>query len=153
MVRELIVGTIAVLSTLAGSFAATQFGAGAGKSEQAAPEKLEHLALDTVSVPVLRSGKIQGYAVADVVAIVSASILKQHGATIKLYLNEASFRVLYEEQSFNFAELKPAETLAIGHRIVEAANHRLSGDAVKEVVIKGLNYVLAENIRGGNSAP
>lgn len=147
MVKDLVLGLCVVLATLGGSMAATKFAGGAAGPAHAPAEKLENLRVDGVSVPALRNGKVSGYVIGSIVAMVPASILQDRRDALSVYLNEATFRTFYHEPAFDFAMLKPAETEQLAGKIMTRVNNRLGGSGVKEILIENLSFVTLDEIR------
>lgn len=152
MIRELLTGFAIVLSTLGGSVAAVKLGGGAAGRPSAPAEKLENLRIEGISVPSLRGGKVSGYVVASIVAMVPSSVLKERQEAVASYLKEAAFSTLYQEAAFDFSTLKPAETEQLAGAIRSRADRRLGGGAVKEVLIENLSFVTPEEIRNAQGA-
>ena len=151
MVRDLLLGVCVVCATLGGSMAATKLAGNATGPSHEPVEKIESLRIESLSVPVLRNGKVSGYVLASIVAMVPASVMKEQRDTLSAYLNEAAFRTLYNEPAFDFAMLKPADTEQLSGKIMAGVNNRLGAGGVKELLIENLNFVTLEEIRNAQA--
>jgi hypothetical protein len=147
MVRILLAGLVVVLSTLAGSYAATKLSRSVvpAVSGQEA-EELAVIKLDPVSVPVVRGGKIQGYVLARI-AFATRSKEMKHRELLTLYVSEAVFRSVYEEEALDFADMKPVQIDALVQRIIARANMRIGRPAAAQVIVDSLNFLAHEAVR------
>ena len=130
MVRMLLLGFVVVLSTLGGSYAAMKLPQGAAPgAESNAPDELTVVKLEPVSVPVVRGGKIQGYVLGRIAFAAGTKEMKNKDM-LTLYVSEAIFRSVYEEEALDFAELKAVQVEALAHRVIEKANARIGRTAI-----------------------
>ncbi len=109
MVRMLLLGLVVVIATLGGSYAAMQMPRGASHAEADAGEKTEVVKIDPISVPVVREGKIQGYVIGRFAFSAPASEIRKDKDALILYVSEAIFLSVYEEEEFDFSTLKIIE--------------------------------------------
>lgn len=148
MGKLIVLGIMVIASTLGGGFVARYLAAPAAPGEIAAVEEtIEHARLDPVSVPIVRNGKISGYVVANVAFSAVAADLKDHKDELALFVNEAAFQALYEEQSFDFSALRRAQLGELATRIQNSANGRLGGRRVRAAVIESLNFLTPQEVR------
>lgn len=147
MVRMLLLGLVVVLSTLGGSYAAMKLPqSSAPGAESQAADEVTVVKLDPVSVPVVRSGKIQGYVLGRIAFAAGTKEMKNKDL-LTLYVSEAIFRSVYEEEALDFAAMKPVHVEALVHRIVEKANARIGRPAIAQVFVEGLNFLAHEAVR------
>ena len=149
MVRMLLLGLVVVLSTLGGSYAAMkipQATSGSSGKEQVV-EAVTIVKLDPVSVPVVRDGKIQGYVLGRISFSTSASEAARYKDALILYVNEAIFRSIYEEETLDFSSLKPIGVEALVGRVVEKANARIGRNAIAQVFVENMNFLAHEAVR------
>jgi hypothetical protein len=147
MVRMLLLGLVVVLSTLGGSYAAMKLPQGSAPgADNGAPEELTVVKLEPVSVPVVRGGKIQGYVLGRIAFAAGAKEMKNKDI-LTLYVNEAIFRSVYEEEALDFTALKPMQVEALVHRTVEKANTRIGRPAIAQVFVESLNFLAHEAVR------
>ena len=148
MVRMLLLGLIVVLSTLGGSYAAMKLPGGSAPSAESggAAEELTVVKLDPVSVPVVRGGKIQGYVLGRIAFAASTKEMKNKDL-LTLYVNEAIFTSVYEEEALDFNALKPVHVEALVHRTVDKANARIGRPAIAQIFVESLNFLAHEAVR------
>jgi hypothetical protein len=103
--------------------------------------------LDPVSVPVVRDGKIQGYILGRIAFSANATEAARNKDVLVLYVNEAIFRSIYEEETLDFTSLKPIQVEALVGRVVEKANARIGRTAIVQVFVENLNFLAHEAVR------
>ena len=149
MVRMLLLGLVVVLSTLGGSYAAMnspKATSASGAKDQAA-EAVTIVNLEQVSVPVVRDGKIQGYVLGRIAFSTYASEAAKNKDALILYVNEAIFRSIYEEETLDFSSLKPIGVEELVGRVVEKANARIGRTAIVQVFVENMNFLAHEAVR------
>lgn len=152
MVRMLLLGFIVVLSTLGGSYAAMKIpqATSAAGGKDAASEPVTIVKLDPISVPVVRDGKIQGYVLGRISFSAATSDAAKNKDALILYVSEAIFRSIYEEETLDFSSLKPVGVEALVARVVEKANARIGRTAIVQVFVENLNFLAHEAVRCQN---
>jgi hypothetical protein len=144
--NTLVVGIAAILSTLAGSYLAALLTGGSRDPEQKASVALEFIKLDVISVPVIRSGKIQGYVLVRASVGVPLDEAKNGRPVITVYSSEGVFRALHEED-FDFKALKPTEIARLADRATSLINARIGRGAVKSTAFESVNFVPQSEVR------
>jgi ribosomal protein L3 len=148
MVRMLLLGLVVVLSTLGGSYAAMKFPAAMSSGEKdPTSEPVTIVKLDPISVPVVRDGKIQGYVLGRLSFSAASSEASKNKDALLLYVNEAIFRAIYEEETLDFMSLRPIGVEALVGRVVEKANARIGRTAIVQVFVENLNFLAHEAVR------
>lgn len=148
MVRMLLLGLVVVLSTLGGSYAAMKLPAAMSSGEKdSASEPVTIVKLDPVSVPVVRDGKIQGYVLGRISFSTVAAEASKNKEALLLYVNEAIFTSIYEEETLDFTSLKPIGVEALVGRVVEKANARIGRNAIIQVFVENMNFLAHEAVR------
>jgi hypothetical protein len=140
MMKSLLLGTLAIVATLGGHYAAGIVSA-PKPAVQAPDEKLEIVKLEPISAPVIRDGKVIGYVIARTSVAVLAPDVKAHRDLLVAYASEAVFRGIYEEKSFDFAAMRAVDVSQLGRRVVEFANKRFGKPVVREAVVESINFV------------
>ncbi|MCB1503843.1 MAG: hypothetical protein KDJ47_02610 [Hyphomicrobiaceae bacterium] len=148
MIKEMIVGVVAVASTVGGSYLGRHLNQvpvhGGGKSE---PEPVKHMKLEPISVPILRGGKLDGYVIARIAYAAPVKDADKQKDELEIFVNAATFRTFYADPAFDFAALTPVETQQLAGRIVKNANAQIGRETIKEVIIEGLNYMTPDEVR------
>ena len=148
MIRLLIVGLVAVSAALGGVYAGTLLGAPTGPSTPVvAAEPVEIIKLESVSVPIIRKGAVDGYVIAHVSITAIAAEVKKNRASLLLYAGAASFRAIYEEEGLDFAALKSIQLSALSERITKLASDEMGNSSIKKTTIESLSFVSRSEIR------
>lgn len=142
----LIAGLAAILATLAGSFGATMLVGGEKEPQKKAPPATELLKLDVISVPVIRSGRIQGYVIARGSVGAAADEVKSNRALLSAYSVEGLFRAIYEE-NLDFDALKPVDLTRLADTTTRMINERIGRQIVSSTVFENLNFVPPSGVR------
>lgn len=151
MIKIIIAGLWACMVTLAASYAAVSWQAG-----QAAPEAdhespsggLETVRTRMISVPVIRSGAIQGYVMAQFSFTAQAATLKKMPVKADIVLLDEAFKAIYSEDDLDFRKMKKQDLGGLVKRIVESSNTRLGLHVVEDAFIQEFSYVTKDGIRG-----
>lgn len=147
MVKVLLLGLTVMLSTLAGSYAAMKLSGNAvptSAKDDSADSAI--IKLDPVSVPVVRGGRIQGYVLARI-AFATTTKEMRNKELLTLYVSEAVFRSVYEEETLDFANMKPIQVEALAHKILVRANARIGRPAAAQIIVDSLNFLAHEAVR------
>ena len=81
-----------------------------------------------ISVPIIRSGAIQGYVMAQFSFTANAAILKRLSLKADVVLLDEAFKAIYSEEVLDFKNMKKQDLGGLVKRIVEGSNQRF-GDA------------------------
>ena len=108
---------------------------------------IEFIKTDMVSVPVIRTGKVQGYLVTQLSFAVSSSETAKLSFEPTPYLIDTAYRTIYENSAVDFSRLQPQDLGALVKKIVEAANTKLGAEVVKDVLLNEINYVPRDEVR------
>ena len=140
--RLLILGLVAIASTLAGSFAVRTW-ANSKKTPPRADEyaTLEVIKLEPVSVPIVRNGRVEGYIIARASVSAEDSEVKKSRPLLVVYASEAVFRAVYEDEVFDFSAPKPAQFPLLAERISKLANEKLGRAIIKQSRVESLDFV------------
>lgn len=152
MIKTILVGTWACAVTLAASYGAISWQS-AATTVEAEPERLQG-GLETVrtrmiSVPVIRSGAIQGYVMAQFVFSADARTLKKLSVKADVVVLDEAFKAVYSEDTLDFRNLNRQDLPALAKRIVEGSNRRFGARILEDVFIQELNYVTKDGVRTG----
>lgn len=146
MVRMLLLGLVVMLATLGGSYAAMKLPKGASTAEEPV-EKTEVVKIDPISVPVVRAGKIQGYVIGRYAFSAPAGEVRKDKDALILYVSEAIFRSVYEEEELDFSALKIIEVDKLVGRIVTKANARIGRPMIAQVFVESMNFLAHDAVR------
>lgn len=107
----------------------------------------DYVKLEPLSVPVIRNGSLQGYVVVRSVFTADELLAKQKRLPLELYATEAVFRTIYQEEKLNFESLAPLPFDQLAQQIADAANSRMGGKFISSVIIEGITYLDADEVR------
>ncbi len=122
--------------------------AGGAHGGEEGPQVVEFVKSETMSVPVIRGGKVIGYVVTELSFAVSKSEGGEAEANAPLpYLVDAAYRSIYENVSADFEHLKPQDLKTLSETVKKTANERLGKETVKDVLISNINFVGQDELR------
>lgn len=149
MIKLLATGIWASLVTLAATFGILQWQK--SKSEHAAAVgdvQLQEFRTKAINVPIIGSGVIQGYMVAQFVFTVDANTLAKVSVSPEVYLLDEAFKTIYAGEQVNFQNMKKQDLPVLAKKIGEGVNKRLGVAMVQDVLIDQLSYIPKKDVRG-----
>jgi hypothetical protein len=155
MIKIIIAGLWACLVTLGACYAAVSWQAGGTMAAHEADSDhghgggVETVRTRMISVPVIRSGAMQGYVMAQFSFAAEGKALKQLPIKADVVVLDEAFKAIYSEDSFDFKHMKQQDLAGIAKRIVEGSNKRLATDVLKDVFIQEFSYVSKDGVRSG----
>ena len=153
MIKIILAGFWACVVTLAASYAAVSWHAGKAAPE-AEPERLfgglETVRTRMISVPIIRSGAIQGYVMAQFSFTANAATLKRLSLKADVVVLDEAFKAIYSEDTLDFRDMKKQDLGGLVKRILEGSNQRFGTRIVEDAFIQELSYVTKDGIRSGN---
>jgi len=148
-----VAGVWACAVALAASYFAVSWQGTTHAAAEHAPDKL-HGGLETVrtrmiSVPVIRSGGVQGYVMAQFSFTAEAKALKHLSVKADVVVIDEAFKAIYSDDSVDFRKLRKQDLPNLGKRIVDGANKRYGVRIIEDVFVQELNYVSKDGVRTG----
>lgn len=149
MLKSVLMGVWVVAVTAGATYlsATMQLTSGGDLAASAESPGLEDVSTDMISVPMVRGGSIIGYVIVQLSFEADRELLEKLKVEPKPFLVDAAFRSIYSNTESDFTKLKADDIDALTQTIAKAANKRIGGDLVKQVLIQQLNYVRKEDIR------
>ncbi len=149
MIKSLLLGVWVCLISLGASYVSANYiGEQQGVDKSASSEgPLEYIKSDMISVPVIRSGKVQGYVVAQFTFAVDTNQIAKLGYEPNPFLIDAAFRCLYENQTTDFSSLQQQDLTALVKNVLDRANTKLGGPIARDVLLTDINYVSRDDVR------
>ena len=151
MIKLILAGLWACLVTLAASYAAVSWQAGSVTSAEHEPERLygglETVRTRMISVPVIRSGAIQGYVMAQFSFTADAAILKRLSVKADVVVLDEAFKAIYSEDTLDLRNMQKQDLGGLVKRIVEGSNQRFGTRIVEDAFIQEFGYVNKDGIR------
>ena len=135
MIKTILAGLWACLVTLGACYAAVSWQAGHAAAPEAEPERLygglETVRTRMISVPVIRSGAIQGYVMAQFSFTADAATLKRLSLKADVVVLDEAFKAIYSEDVLDFRNMKKQDLGGLVKRIVEGSNRALGRTSSK----------------------
>ena len=103
-----------------------------------------------ISVPVIRSGAIQGYVMAQFSFTADAKTLKRLSVKADTVVLDEAFKAIYGEEALDFRQMKQLNLPDLAKRIVEGSNQRFGARIVEDAFVQEFSYVTKDGIRTGN---
>lgn len=110
---------------------------------------LDYVRTKLISVPVISSGSIEGYVVAQFVFTVDSKVLKRLSVKPDVFLVDEAFKVIYAGSAIDFRKPRKQDLPGLSKLIAENVNKRFGSNFVEEVLIEELGYVPKAEARGG----
>jgi hypothetical protein len=149
MIKTLLVGLWAGGVSLGGAYLAMMMNAeGPDKAESEDGSKVvEFVNTQSMSIPVIRDGKVAGYVVTEMSFAVQKGAEGGEAAAPTPYLIDAAYRTIFENVSADFGHLKPQDLKQLSEQVKKAANARLGEEKVQDVLVSSLNFIARDEIR------
>lgn len=151
MIRLIATGLWICLVTALSTYAATLWHSEA--SPQAEPGKLftglETLQSGMISVPVVASGAVQGYVLAQFTFTMKSESLKKMSVKPDVFIVDAAFRSIYSGEAAALRGAKKQDLQALTAAIKERVNQRFGEPLVEDVLIEKLTFVPKDEVREG----
>lgn len=135
------------LVTAAAGYEATVWKLQAAAAVAAAPrvEKLQYHKTNTLNVPMIANGAVQGY-----VVVQFGFTETEKAASLPVppdaFLLDEAFRIIYTDSKLDFHHLEKYDIGNLTRTLVKRVNARLNEDAVKEVLVEEINFVSNNDI-------
>jgi len=100
----------------------------------------EYRKMDTVSVPKIADGTLQGYVVARMGLTLDAKLAKEQKIPPETYIFEEAFRLLYSDPKLDFRHLEAFDMDGFVKQLTKLANERMKADIVKNIAMEELNF-------------
>lgn len=152
MIRLVIIGVWVCAVTLASSYGAAYWAAGAnfGKAEDPYLPGLEYKRVPTITVPMIIDGQIKGYVIAKLVFTADAGTLKKLSVDPVVFVVNDAFGEIYTNGRVEAGKISKYNLKDMTDRIKDKVNARLNGPVVQEILIDGINYIDKNDIRSAN---
>jgi len=149
MMKALLIGFWASVVSLGAAFGVLEWQKSSQASASATAEmKLEEYRTKAINVPIIGSGTIQGYMVAQFVFTVDANLLHKLQVNPEIYVLDEAFKTIYAGEQVNFQNMKKQDLPVLARKLGENVNKRLGESIVQEVLIDQLAYIPKKDMRG-----
>lgn len=153
MLKSLIIGIWASIVSLGTAFGIMILTRPADVAQVTKSEKkLEEYRTKAINVPVIGSGTIQGYMVAQFVFTVDANELKKIQVNPEVYVLDEAFKTIYSGEQINFQNMKKQDLSLLAKKLGDNVNKRLGLAIVQDVLIDQLSYIPKKDMRGAQKS-
>lgn len=150
MMMRLLAGLWICIVALGTSFGVTQWKLGqvAAQAETQPVKKAGELRkLKSVTIPMVASGQVQGYLVAQFSFMVDNEVAKGFDNQPDLFVSDEAFRLLYADKTLDFKNLERFDIPRFAAAVKANVNARLKADVVVDILVQEFNYIGAEDVR------
>jgi len=137
MIRIIMIGFWACLTTLAAGYATTHFRAMAAHPavvESTAPKELKKT--KEFNVPNIHDGAVKGYVVAQLSYVVDNAAAAKAPLPPDAFIVDEAFRYVYDDQSIDFDHLEAFDLNKMTKALVKNVNARLGADVITDIGIQ-----------------
>jgi hypothetical protein len=143
MIKIILVGFWACLTTLAAGYAVNHFREAAGKTAVAATAPREAKKTKEISVPKIRDGVVKGYIVTQLSYVVDSDAAKKSPVPAEAFVVDEAFRYIYDDPSIDFDHLEAFDLKKMTKALIKNVNARMNGQVVVDVGILELTFLTA----------
>jgi len=151
MIRLIATGVWICLVTVLSSYAATMWHGQAPQEEGV--EKLfgglQSMQTTMISVPVISSGAIEGYVLAQFTFTMSSDTVSRMSVKPDVFLLDSAFRTIYAADPATLRGSKKQDFSVLTAAIKAQVNERFGSPFVEDVLIEKFNFVSKEETRSG----
>lgn len=149
MIKVLFIGIWVCTVALGASYFSAKLSApdNTASTEKNSGQPTDYIKSDMISVPVIRSGKVQGYIVAQFTFAVDTAEVAKLKFEPSPFLFDAAFRSLYENKTTDFTKLQQQDLTDLVNEIIARANKKIGSPVTKDVLLTDINYVARDEVR------
>jgi len=141
MIRIIMIGFWACLTTLAAGYATTHFRAMAARPAVEATTPKELKKTKEFDVPKIRDGAVKGYIVAQLSYIVDNSAAAKAPLPPDAFVVDEAFRYVYDDPSIDFDHLETFDLNKMTKTLVKNVNARLGADVITDIGIQEFTFL------------
>jgi len=154
VIKLLAVGLWVCAVALGSSYVmASMFSSGAeAEAKPANPdyfEGLDYKSTDSVTIPMISDGKIQGYILARFVYTIDGKTASELKVPPDPFILDEVFRRLYSTDNFDFDRPERYDLASLTDGIRDSINKRYGQDLVHEVLVEQFDYIPKKEVRSG----
>lgn len=152
MIKLILAGVWVCAVTLAASYLALSWSTqpAAKPADVTTFGGLDYVKPSPISVPIIKNGAVEGYAIAQFVFTAPADILTKVTVPAKVIFVDEAFKAIYANASFDFLNKSKRDLSALTKSIAENVNKRIEKELVVEVLVESLNFVSKDQVRCQN---
>lgn len=142
MIQSLLLGLLAALSALAGTWISDNVDLFSKKPADTATKGAYQVKkAGTLNIPILRQGVLRGYIVIKLAYGTEGSVTDMDGQTLEALVQDEVFRTLYSDTSINPLKLDQFDLTGLTKQLSERIRARVSSDAFKDILISEFTFV------------
>ncbi|KQZ14427.1 MULTISPECIES: hypothetical protein [unclassified Mesorhizobium] len=108
---------------------------------------LDYVNTGTLSIPLMRNSKIEGYFIAKLVYTVEPAQMAKLSVPANALFTDEIYSYLYSNPQIDFTRQDTIDVEALRTKLREAVNKRVGVDLVSEVLIDQLDFLSKDEIR------
>ncbi len=142
MIRIIMIGFWACLTTLAAGYATTHFRAMAARPavvEANAPKEVKKT--KEFNVPKIRDGVVKGYIVAQLSYVVDNSAAAKAPLPPDAFIVDEAFRYIYNDPSIDFDHLETFDLTKMTKALVKNVDARLGANVITDIGIQEFTFL------------
>ena len=143
MIKIILVGFLACLTTLAAGYAANHFRESAAAAPVVAMTPRESKKTREISVPKIRDGAVKGYIVTQLSYVVDSDAAKKSPVPAEAFVVDEAFRYIYDDPSIDFDHLEAFDLKKMTKALIQNINARMNGEVVVDIGILELTFLTA----------
>ena len=143
MIKIILVGFWACLTTLAAGYAVNHFRESAANAPAVASTPRESKKTKEISVPKIRDGAVKGYIVAQLSYVVDSDAAKKSPVPAEAFVVDEAFRYIYDDQTIDFDHLEAFDLKKMTKALIQNINARMNGPVVVDIGILELTFLTA----------
>jgi hypothetical protein len=148
MIRFVIAAVWICAVTVGSIFFAFQ-AAGKKAGAEAAPffGGLDYISTDVISVPLIKSGSVQGYFLSRLVYTVEPEIMAKLAIPAETLLVDHVYSHLYDNPDIDFTQRETLDIDKFRNDLRDAINARLGETLIHDILVEQIDYLSKEEIR------
>lgn len=149
MIKLILAGVWVCAVTLAANYFALSWSAApaANPADVSSFGGLNYVTPASISVPIIRNGIVEGYAVAQFVFAAPAAALTKVEAPAKVIFVDEAFKAIYANTNFDFLSNSKRDLEALTKLIAANVNKRMDKELIADVLVESLNFVSKDQVR------
>ncbi len=144
MIKIILVGFWACLTTLAAGYAMNHIREAGAKPQVAAAESpRETKKTKEINVPKIRDGVVKGYVVAALSYVVDPAAAKKNPIPPDAFIVDETFRYIYDDNGIDFDHLDTFDLNKMRTTLIKNVNARLGAEVVVDMGIQEFTFLSA----------
>jgi hypothetical protein len=151
MIKLFLLGLWVCAVTLGATYAMMQVSRSATEASTAPAYfgGLDYVKTQLTGVPIIRSGKVQGYVMAQFVYTAEQKTLVKMSIRPELLLTDAAFKRIYADDALDYRQLGKQDLQKLVAELKDDVNRYYGKPIVKDILLETLDYLPIEVVRGG----